>query len=107
MSNRQRTDEKLFLVLFGHSHSQSHSPPRGLPHSGTRHIHTSHKGVPEGPHCFALPKEHAHPAGLHLAPAPSFNRSADWPTLSSPSSAWLPLVREPRGCTLNSGASSW
>jgi len=106
MSNRQHTGEKLFLVLFGHSHSQSHSPPRGLPHTGTRHIHTSHKGLPEGPNCFAPAEGRRISAGLYLAPAPSFNRSADWPTLSSPSSAWLPLVREPRGCTLNSGASS-
>lgn len=94
MSNRQRTGEKLLLVLFSHSHSQSHSPPRGLPHSGTRHI------------ALHRPWGKPSPQGLHPVPAPSFNRSADWPMLSSPSSAWLPLVREPRGCTLNSGASS-
>src|SRR3569833_2300602 len=99
MSNRQRGGENPFLVLFGHSHSQSQS------HSRRRfasYRHTSHKGFSEGPNCFAAAHCFAparrHPAGLYPAPAPSFSRSADSPM---PFSAWLPLVSEPRGCTLN------
>ena len=54
MSNRQRTGEKLFLVLFGHSHRQSHSPPAAWPHTGTRR-YTSQKGLPEGANCLQRP----------------------------------------------------
>jgi len=44
MSNRQRGGEKPFLVLFGHSHSQSQShKSRGLPHAGTGHIEICRK----------------------------------------------------------------
>ena len=55
MSNRQRTGEKLFLVLFGHSHRESHSPPRGMAHSGTRRIHCHRQGLPEGANCLQRP----------------------------------------------------
>ena len=42
MSSLQRKAEKPFLVLFGHSHSQSQSHnARRLPHRGTRHTRSS------------------------------------------------------------------